>query len=159
MNSHYTQLPNLRGMSVAAVMRLAIAYSGKPDAEIAAVMGWSASVASRVFSNGDYWPSLPSLPLFCEAVGNDIVPRWIMANMDILTERIAPMDAVSLLASMGNLFREMADVAAEGQAALIDGKVNPDEARRILRQLRDVFTVGGCMVARLQATIDAGQPA
>lgn len=70
MNSHYTQLPNLRGMSVAAAMRLAIAYSGKPDAEIAAVMGWSASVASRVFSNGDYWPSLPSLPLFYAAVGN-----------------------------------------------------------------------------------------
>lgn len=41
MNSHYAQFPNLRGMSVAAAMRLAIAYSGKPDAEIAAVMGWS----------------------------------------------------------------------------------------------------------------------
>lgn len=159
MNSHYTQLPNLRGMSVAAVMRLAIAYSGKPDTEIAAVMGWSSSVASRVFSNGDYWPSLPSLPLFCAAVGNDILPRWIMANADILTEFVAPMDAVSLLASMGNLFREMADVAAEAQAALVDGQVVPEEARRILRQLRDVFTVGGGMVARLQATIDAGQPA
>lgn len=82
-----------------------------------------------------------------------------MANVDMLMERAAPMDAVSLLASMGNLFREMADVAAEGQAALADGKVSPEEARRILRQLRDVFTVGGGMTARLQATIDAGQPA
>lgn len=159
MNSHYTQFPNLRGMSVAAAMRLAIAYSGKPDVEIAAVMGWSASVASRVFSNGDYWPSLPSLPLFCEAVNNDIIPRWIMANMGVLAERAAPMDALSLLAGMGSLFREMADVAAAGQAALADGQVSPDEARRILRQLRDVFIVGGGMVARLQATIDAGQPA
>lgn len=77
--------------------------------------------------------------------------------MDVLTERIAPMDAVSLLAGMGNLFREMADVAAAGQAALADGTVSPEEARRVLRQLRDVFIVGGGMVARLQATIDAGQ--
>ena len=155
----YENLNHFRGMSVSAAMRLALAHSGRPDAETAALMGWSPSVASRILSNGDYWPSLPSLPRFCEVVGNDIIPRWIVANADFTAEQRPPMDAANLLSSMGHLFKEMGDVAAEGQAALEDGIVTAEEARRILRQLRDVFFVGGSMLARLQANIDAGSRA
>lgn len=114
MNSHYAQFPNLRGMSVAAAMRLAIAYSGKPRRRnrggygLVRVRGKPGVQQRRLLA-------VPAFSTaFCAAVGNDIIPRWIMANVDMLMERAAPMDAVSLLASMGNLFREMADVARGG---------------------------------------------
>ena len=55
----------LRGASVAAALRLAVARAGLPAARLAESMGWSPSVANRILSNGDYWPSLPTLPRLC----------------------------------------------------------------------------------------------
>lgn len=150
----------LRGISVTAAMRLAVARGGLPGAELAESMGWTTSVANRILSNGDYWPSLPTLPRLCAVLGNDIIPRWILANIPAGQKDAAPMDAVGLIQRIGELFKEGADVAAESKAALADGRLTAQEARRIMRELRDVEIVAGRMLAELQATIEAdrGRP-
>lgn len=150
----------LRGASVAAALRLAVARAGLPAARLAESMGWSPSVANRILSNGDYWPSLPTLPRLCGVLKNDIIPRWILANIPAGGKSPAPMDAAALILHIGDLFKEGADVAAECHAALADGCLTAQEARRIMRELRDVETVAGRMLAQLQATIEAerGRP-
>lgn len=146
----------LRGASVTAAMRLAVARSGLSGGELAESMGWTPSVANRILSNGDYWPSLPTLPRLCAVLGNDLIPRWILANIPAGQKDTAPLDAAGLIQRIGELFKEGADVAAECRTALADGCLSAREARRIMRELRDVETVAGRMLAELQATIEAG---
>lgn len=153
---HVIPAETLRGMSLQAAFRLAVALSRHSDPEIAAVMGWSKSVENRVFSNENYYPSLPNLTKFCDAVGNTIVPQHVMANCNAVAEQCDPIDAVKLLSAMGSLFARMGAVAKEGEAALAnDGKVDAAEAKRILRRLQDVICECSGMMAGLQARIEA----
>lgn len=145
-----------RQMPLQTALRLAVTLSGKSDPEIAAAMSWTKTVENRVFSNGDYYPSLPTVVKFCDVVGNTILPEWIIANCGNCYDMAEPMDAVALISSMGNLFGEMAEVASEGKAALADdGKVDAAEAKRILKKLRNVIAVGADMMGRLQARVEA----
>lgn len=145
----------LRGMSLQAAFRLAVAMSRKSDSEIATAMGWSKSVEYRVFSNANYYPSLPNLVTFCDAVGNAIIAQWVMANFNAIAHHTDPIDAVKLLASMGSLFARMGAVAKEGEAALADdGKVDAAEARRILRKMQDLVCECSGMMACLQARVE-----
>lgn len=145
----------LQGISVQAALRLAVARSGKSDDEIGAEMGWSPSVTARILKNMNYWPSFPSLPDLCRVLGNTTLIRWALLNVNAVELQNRPMDAIALLSSMGALFAEMGALAAEGQKALEDHHIDPNEARRLLRRLRAIFDVGCDMVPRLQATIDA----
>lgn len=147
---------SLRGMSLQAAFRLSVAMSRNNDADIAAAMGWSESVKNRIFSNGNYYPSLSNLVTFCDAVGNTVVPQYVMANFNAFANAYDPIDAVKLLTCMGSIFSRMGAVAREGEAALADdGEVDASEARRIIRKLQDVVCECSGMVARLQARIEA----
>ena len=146
-------VPNMRGYSLPAALRMAFALSGKADDEIAAQMGWNKATANRIFHNQDYWPSLPTLPKLCVVLGNAVIPRWIIDNADFMLGRAQPMDAPSLFAALRRMIKEVAHLLEEGERALDDGKVVSVEARRILRALADVFQVGGIMIAGLSAVI------
>lgn len=147
---------SLRGMSLQAAFRLAVAVSRKSDSDIATAMGWSKSVEYRVFSNENYYPSLPNLVTFCDAVGNTIIAQWVMANFNAIADHFCPIDAVKLLSSMGSLFARMGAVAKEGEAALAnDGKVDAAEAKRILRKMQDLVCECSGMMACLQASVEA----
>ena len=146
-------VPNMRGWSLPAAMRLAFALSRKTDDEIAAEMGWSSSTANRIFHNQDYWPSLPNLPRLCLVLGNSVIPRWIIDNAVFHFDRVRPMDAPTLFTSLRQMMAETARLIEEGEKSLEDGKVVSQEARRVLRALADVFHVGGAMIAGLQAVI------
>lgn len=150
-------IEELGGMSVQAAIRLSLAASGLPDDEIMAAMGWSRSTGNRIISNGDYWPSLPTLPRYCEVVGNFVVPYWVIANAHIVVGSFPEMDAPSLLAYVRKLMKEISDVLEESEKALADTKVDPAEARRVERKLEGVFSVTVPMLARLQATINAAR--
>lgn len=146
---------SLRGMSLQAAFRLAVAMSRKSDSDIATAMGWSKSVEYRVFSNENYYPSLPNLVTFCDAVGNTIIAQWVMANFCAVADHCDPIDAVKLLSSMGSLFARMGAVAKEGEAALADGTVEAAEAKRILRKVQDLVCECSGMMACLQARVEA----
>lgn len=149
-------VPPLRGYSLPAALRMAFALSGKSDDEIAAQMGWSASTANRIFHNQDYWPSLPTLPKLCLVLGNDVVPRWIMENAEFIMQPARPMDAPALFKALRGMMRETAELLEQGESALNDNSIAVQEARRVLRELSDVFRVGGMMVAGLQAVLREG---
>jgi transcriptional regulator with XRE-family HTH domain len=149
-------LPDMRGYSLPAALRMAFALSGKSDDEIAAAMGWGSSTANRIFHNQDYWPSLPTLPKLCVVLGNTVVPRWITDNADFLTERARPMDASQLFKALRGMMRETAELLEAGERALTDGKIESLEARRVLRELEDIFKVGASMLAGLQAVLQEG---
>lgn len=158
-NQFAPHMTDLQGMSVPAVLRFAFACSNKSDDEIAAEMGWNKSVANRVFSNGDYWPSLPTLPRFCQVVGNLIVPYWIIADANICAANITPMDAGEMLKDLRRLMRELADVLEEGEKALADNVIDAKEARRAIREIEDLFKVAAAMLGKLQAVIDTAKGA
>jgi transcriptional regulator with XRE-family HTH domain len=153
MTKEFDLVPSLRGYSLPAALRMAFAMSGKSDDEIAAAMGWSSSTASRIFCNQDYWPSLPTLPKLCVVLGNGIVARWIVDNADYTVADIKPLDAASLFRHLRRMMRSTADLLEAGEAALTDGKVETGEARRILRELTEIFQTGAAMLAGLQAVI------
>ena len=147
-------VPDMRGWSVAAAFGLAVSLSGKSDEEIAGAMGWSGSVKSRAFSNKDYWPSLPTIPRFCEVVGNAVIARWIVDNTGFLAGQAAPSDGPALMRQIRGVLRATSGVMEEAEKALDDGKIVTPEARRILRELSDLFRAGGEMLAGLQAVIE-----
>lgn len=146
-------IPNMRGYSLPAAMRLAFSFCQKSDDEIAAEMGWNRSTANRIFHNQDYWPSLPTLPKLCVVLGNAVVPRWIIDNSDFILGRVQPLDAPALFKALRQMMQEVAGLLEEGERALDDGQVVSMEARRVLRALEDVLQVGCLMVAGLQAVI------
>jgi hypothetical protein len=146
--------PNLSGYSLPAAMRLAFALSGRADDDIAAAMGWSRTVAARIFSNLDYWPSLPSIPKLCTVLGNTIIPRWIIANSYCAPERSVPLDARGLFSALRQMMREMAELLESGEAALNDGQIESLEARRVIHDLTDIFHAGAVMLSGLQAVLD-----
>lgn len=152
-------IPNMRGYSLPAAMRLAFAFSNKSDDEIAAEMGWNRSTANRIFHNQDYWPSLPTLPKLCVVLGNAVIPRWIIDNSDFILGRAQPMDAPALFKALREMMKEVAQLLEEGERAFEDGQVVSQEARRVLRALEDVFQVGCMMVAGLQAVIQRDRDA
>lgn len=147
-------VPDLKGMSLTAAMGMAVAMSGKSDDVIAAEMGWSESVKNRVFSNKDYWPSLPTLPTFCRVVGNTILVRWVAANAEYAFDRYEPMDAGALVDDLRRVMHDVARVMEEGQKTLEDWVVEPEEARRVLRRLNELLSACCGMAARLQARMD-----
>lgn len=148
-------VPDLRGYSLAASMRMAFSFSGKSDDEIAAAMGWTKSTANRIFHNQDYWPSLPTLPRLCGVLSNMVIPRWILDNTDFLVGQIKPTDVPTLFSQLRQMMREVSELMEEGEKAMQDGKIVSLEARRILRELSDLFSVGGNMIAGLQAVIQS----
>lgn len=148
---------SMRGWSLASALRLSIALSNKSDEEVAAEMGWSKSVENRFFHNQNYWPSLPTLPRYCRVVGNSVLLQWVLDNVEAELAQVQPMTAPEMLRHLQELIKELAEVLAEGQTALADHVIHPQEARRIIRELTDLFRVGASMMARLQAVIDAAR--
>lgn len=148
-------IEELKGISLLAATRMALAASNKTEDEIAAEMGWSQSQQARFFKSHDYWPALPNLSRLCRALGNYIIPLWIIANFEYVAEQQPPMDAKCLLMSMAIMFRDMGELAVQGQKAVEDNEIDSLEAKRMLRKLRDLFSTCYLMVPRLQATIDA----
>jgi hypothetical protein len=132
---------DLTKLSFPAVMSMALAQSRLSRDDVAAEMGWSPSMASRTFTESDnYWPQLPSVPHLCAVLGNTLILEWMLANANALAcpLRPAPLDPETMVLRMGRLFREMSDVAKVGSRAVEDGEITTSEARRIIKELRDL---------------------
>ena len=147
-------VPDMRGWAVQAAIRLAVSLSGKSDDDIAAEMGWTMSIKSRIFHNMDYWPSLPNIPKFCEVVGNAVIAAWVIDNANFLVKKTGPTDAPRLMRQLRELLRSLSDLLAEAEKALEDETIDSREARRVIRELLPLFCVGGEMLAGLQAVIN-----
>lgn len=147
----------LKGYSLVAAMRMAIAYSHKTEEEIAAGMGWGAASASRFFSSGDYWPALPNIPRLCRVLGNNLVIQWLMDNTETVIQPVEPLDAPAMLRSLGGLFGQMGAISREGQEILMDNVIDVAEARRMIRRVQALLSEGESLLAGLQANIEQGR--
>lgn len=145
--------PNLAQMSLPAAMQLAESLSGLSRDEICAAMNWSPFNGNRILNPNDpYWPSLPNIPKFCQVVGNSILLDW--ASSQISPEALRktePMNARSFVLSLGELFKEMGDVARVGGQCVEDGDVSARDAKDIMRELLDVMQKGQEMLSQLDA--------
>lgn len=139
-------------MSLPAAMGLSVSLSGMTHDEIASAVGWSSANGNRILNpSDDYWPTLPNLPRFCRAVGNTILIEWAEAQVTALPESVRPLDSVTLIKSMGDMFREMGELAKAGADAADDGNLEPGEAAKLIRELKDVLRVGSGMLSGLYA--------
>lgn len=132
--------PDLERLGLYDALQLALSLSGKSVDDVAAEMGWGLSNANRIFSRENYWPTLPNLARLCTVLGNTVLLEWLHAQAEACGLRFdaEDVDATGLVLALGRLFKEMSDVAKEGAEAVKDGKIDQGEARRILRELRDV---------------------
>lgn len=146
-------IDSLKGFSLPAAFQMACALSRKSQDDIAAEMGWSISMSNRVFCNQDYWPTLASIPRFCQVVGNTILAQWIIENVNMGLD-VPAADAKSLLAHMRKLLHECSRVIEEGEKALDDNTVDYCEARRMNKCIADLLGVVSTMFASLQANIN-----
>jgi len=148
-------------LTMPSAFQLAVRMSGKPHHAIADAMGWSDSVASRLFNVGDdYWPSLASVPALCRVLGNTVLAEWIVAASGGLPGVAHPVgQPLGVLGTMQRVeavAREVGDVLREAGAAMTDGKVDPVEARRVWREATHAVTELMQLIAGMQAVVDAG---
>ena len=132
---------DLTRMSLLDALNLALVLSGKNIDHVAAEMGWQPSNARRIFSSDDYWPTLPNLARLCVVLGNTILLDWLATQAEAGGCRLAfeALDAKGLLLSMGDMFKELGEAAAECRKALEgDQSISQAEARRLVRKLRDL---------------------
>lgn len=135
---------DLRTMSLGSVMRASVSFSGLSEVAIIARMGWSERVGWRVLNPADdYWPGIPSLPRLIAVLGNDLLLRWISAQVSSETppER-RELTPEKLLGELGELFAGCGAIGTRGQAALADGRIEPREARLIRRSVEALLRDG-----------------
>lgn len=125
--------------------------------EVAELVGWSTSNVDRIQNPSDnYWPTLPTVVKFCRVTRSTMVLDYLQARVaaegfDVLE---GPVDCTSLVFELGAIFREIGDVAKEGERAVADGKIDPAEARRIIRELYDVANRAMGMIRGLRQVME-----
>lgn len=148
-----TYRQSLVGLDAVDAFKLAWERSGKLLPQLVSEMGWSASHARRVFSTERYFPTYEDLPRFCNVVGNTVVVQWL--QVQALNYGVNPehqdVDCAALIKRTGELFGEMSDVGQEASEAIKDGKLEPIEMRRIIRELNDVVNRSIELIGDLRA--------
>ena len=80
---------------------------------------------------------------------------WLFKNRKYPAyDQLEPMDALALLQSMGSFLKQMGDASCKAQEALKDWNVSQEEARNIIKEVRDVIEVGCYIMSRLWRVID-----
>ncbi|MBI9109885.1 phage regulatory CII family protein [Maridesulfovibrio ferrireducens] len=117
--------------------KLALELSDKSKQEISHEMGWQDYHTNRIFSPEHYYCSYEDLPKFCAVVGNNIVIEWLAVKAENYEQPLSveEIDCTALLFRVGQIFGETSDVGTEVQAAIKDGKLEPSELRRIIKEL------------------------
>tara|TARA_B100000683_G_scaffold213553_1_gene208511 strand:+ start:2667 stop:3173 length:507 start_codon:yes stop_codon:yes gene_type:complete len=155
---------DLTSLSLPDILQLMVSGSGKSWEDIGSTCGWGPSNFNRIRDpKEDYWPTLPKVAVFCAACGSTLLLDWLQAQVDTgaVEMDFDAMDCAGLVLSMGRLFKEMGDVAREGEKA-----INPDsdggtgitqkEARRLIRELIDVINKSSEAISGLRPI--AGRP-
>ncbi len=110
--------------------------------EVAVGVGWSTSNVDRIQNPSDnYWPTLPTIVKFCLVTRSTLILDHLQARVAAEGFEAVPeaVDCEGLVFEMGGLFRELGDVAREGERAVADRNIDPGEARRLIRELYDVI--------------------
>ncbi|UZP67694.1 helix-turn-helix domain-containing protein [Desulfovibrio mangrovi] len=149
-------------MSFSAALDLAIGRSGMTREDVAELMKWSPSNASRYFNPSDnYWPQPQAIPRLCAVLRNRDLIDWLLTHYD--EERkgcglvAEPMDELALLRLINEICKEMGDVHRAVEDALkVDHSVQPHEARTIIRQSYDVLVRFGELIAGMSALREDG---
>jgi len=133
--------------------KLAIDKSPKELPEIAKEMGWSKSFVRRVFSTDKFFPSVDNIPQFCAVLGNQVIIHWLLARATFygLDEAHQDLDCNALLRRVNDLFAEVGDVADEARESIKNNILEPNECRRLIKELSDVLDRGMSLVSDLRA--------
>ncbi len=129
--------PSLVDLSLPDALHMAARISGKSHDEIGAAMGWSPGNTARIFGQENYWPTLPNLPALCVVLGNYVLIDWIREQAEAggLKMEHAALDCEGLIMSFGQLFRDLGDVAREGERAVADRNINAPAAKTLIGKL------------------------
>ncbi|NDV20980.1 hypothetical protein GO013_16330 [Pseudodesulfovibrio sp. JC047] len=149
---------NLTELALPDVLQIMVTGSGQTWEDVATTCGWSPANVNRIRDpRQNYWPTLPKISLFCVACTSTLLLDWLYAQVEIgaVDLDLAAMDCTALLASMGELFSEMGDVAKAGNSALhpeSEGgcSITNTEARKIIRELIDVINKSNEAISRLR---------
>lgn len=151
MNTQIENNTDLRALDPIDVFKLAMERSNKPAQVIAAELGCSVGSIRRTLSTDKYFPSFPDIPKFCAVVGNTLVIQWLnLRAMDIEEPDHASVDCVELLNRVGELFTETGEVGFEVKEAIKDGKLEPHELRKVIKEVSDVAQTSTILIGDLR---------
>lgn len=146
---------DLKNMTANDAIYEAFMQSPKSREEISDETHYSYETIARYFNpNDNYQPPLRNIPTLCRVLGNTILVDWIVAQLDhlseshVLTVKRLLKGAAKLGAEVGDVFKEVSDVAG-------DGEIAPEKAMRLNGELADVENNAHEMREGLQAI--AGQ--
>lgn len=150
----------LEKLALGDVLNAQVRGSGRTWDEVAEAVGWSTSNVNRIQNpSDDYWPTLPTLVRFCTVTRSTLVLDHLLARVEAEGVQVLPdpVDCETLIYEMGGLFRELGDVAREGERAVADRHIEPGEARRVIKALYDLINRGLSLIRGLRVVHEAGR--
>lgn len=134
---------DLKTMTAKQALYLAKLQSGKTCEEIAEATGFPYQCIRQYFKENEtsYFPGLHRIPGLCKALGNDIIIKWILAQLNEETQEPGTTfsNIPELLKEVNNLTSEMGDVASQVSEAIEDNLIDQTEAQKIRGELNDVI--------------------
>ncbi|MBU1610562.1 MAG: hypothetical protein KKC99_01835 [Proteobacteria bacterium] len=149
---------DLAGMSFLDALMLSIEQSGLGRRQAIEAMGWSQHHGNRILSTDNYWIGPLDIPEFCRVTGNTLAIDWQYAQAEqfIGPVEFDPVDCQQFIFSMGELFRDLGDLARHGERAAADREIKPHEARQLITDLRTLITNASRLMNGLRAV--TGKP-
>lgn len=133
---------DLRNMTASQALAFAKLSSGLTVDQIAERSGIGACHIKRYLNPNEsdqYFPSLPRVPILCEALGNTILAEWVAAQIEPITEGVKITNkGHSLLVHLNRLGGEFGQVCQAADAALADDTITGEEAGHIIGEIRDM---------------------
>lgn len=132
---------NLLDMSAADVIRQAVLMSGKNQEVIEAEAGLRPGILDQYASRQDHhWPNMLNIPRLCQALGNDLLIQWQVAQYEAGAVRhaVPDMPCAALLRETVTSAAEFGDLARAVEAALKDDKLTRKERMTVRREAQEL---------------------
>jgi len=138
------EVPNLKELTFTAAKRLARESCIKTGQDLAEETGIVRSTLESMLSRPDYHPAPPNTPGICDALGNDIIIAWQVAQIGghVVFPPCSKTNA-SLQHYIADITKKFSDVLEQDARAQMkaspDGKrYSPEERTKILRELNQL---------------------
>lgn len=131
--------PDLRNMTAGEALQYAKLLSGMTVEDIADRAGWGVASLRRCFNpqDTDHRPSLTRIPALCRALGNTVLLDWVIAQLEELSGTPGKSSVVDILQAVNAAASTSGQVHEAVDAALLDGRIDRQEARDIRGACRE----------------------
>lgn len=144
-------VPNLDDISFNQALELAKALSGRSYEELSWETQIPKSTLQRMFTDNDYHPGAPNIPKICDALGNNLLIEWFVAQVDghlIVNEVDLTTVSVGVLVSQST--KEQSDILSKYSQAMNDGKLDIAELEMLQIEVEESIIVNEKLLMKIR---------